>query len=95
VRAVSAAIKWDVAYRIVDVLFSRYSSILPPTAAIELRSYISNMDAKGFIRKLYECINTLIVNGIEDQDIERLVNNLFVNNYLIFSGACYGNAQGN
>jgi hypothetical protein len=91
---VSAVVKWDVACRIVDVLISRYSGILPPATVVELRNYISNMDAKGFISKLYECINALIDNGIEDQDIERLMNNLFVNDYLIFSGVYYGNVKG-
>ena len=89
----SAPIKWDVACRIVDVLVSKYSHMLPPTIAIELRSSINNMDAEAFVKKLYECIKTLAENGIEDQEIERLMGDLFANNYFIFSGVRYGGIQ--
>jgi len=87
VTAVSTLIKWDVACRIVDVLVSKYSHILSPATVMELRSSVNNMDTKTFIKKLHECIETLVNSGVEDREIERLMGNLFDDRYLIFSGA--------
>jgi hypothetical protein len=84
VIAVSVPIKWDIARRIIEVLISRYSHMLPPATVIELYNSVTNMDANAFVERLYRCVETLAYNGIEDQDIERLMNDLFVSNYFIF-----------
>jgi len=81
---VSVPIKWDIARRIIEVLISRYSHMLPPATVIELYNSVTNMDANAFVERLYRCVETLAYNGIEDQDIERLMNDLFVSNYFIF-----------
>lgn len=80
----SVPIKWDIARRIIEVLISRYSHMLPPATVIELYNSVTNMDANAFVERLYRCVETLAYNGIEDQDIERLMNDLFVSNYFIF-----------